>query len=504
MTITSDNTIPDRFVPPPLLMEAYPFQKRLAEIMVTAIETCPPETTAREVAQLMAERGVGSILVVDDQRRLCGLITEHEMVTRALAPAQSDPDTLTAGEIMQRDPPTMFPDTYMYEAMSEMTRHHLKYLPIVADGEVVGMVSLHDLMRYRSHKAMLLLGSIREEQTLAGLAAIRRKLVTVAQTLLAEMRSAEEMTEILSYIHHGIIRRTFELCLAEAAAAGQPVPKVRYCLLLLGSAGRREMLLDPDQDHALLFEDYPADHQQEVEGFFAPLGARLVAALAEVGYPRCEGGVMADSPQWRGRLTDWRERLYDWVCNPEPQQVRTSSIFFDFTAIYGEAALAQQLRELVQEQVTGQPGFLYQMMALDLRYKVPVGLLGRFLVERGGEHPGELSLKFGGILYIVDCVRMFALEKGVGEVNTYRRLKALVAADIFATETAEHIRAAFEALTFLRLRQEIHQIEAGQPVSHHLDPHRLSKSEQELLREAFQAVSKLQDSAKRYFSRNPF
>ena len=84
---------------------------------------------------------------------------------------------------------------------------------------------------------------------------------------------------------------------------------------------------------------------------------------------------MADSPQWRGRLTDWRERLYDWVCNPEPQQVRTSSIFFDFTAIYGEAALAQQLRELVQEQVTGQPGFLYQMMALDLRYKVPVGLL---------------------------------------------------------------------------------------------------------------------------------
>ena len=114
MTIISDSTAPDRFIPPPQPMEAYPFQKRLAEIMVTAIETCPPETTAREVAQRLAERGVGSILVVDNQRRLCGLITERELVTKALAPAQSDPDALTAAEIMQRDPPTMHPETYMY------------------------------------------------------------------------------------------------------------------------------------------------------------------------------------------------------------------------------------------------------------------------------------------------------------------------------------------------------------------------------------------------------
>jgi CBS domain-containing protein len=213
---------------------------------------------------------------------------------------------------------------------------------------------------------------------------------------------------------------------------------------------------------------------------------------------------MADNPQWRGRLGEWRERLRDWVSNPEPQQVRDSSIFFDFAAVSGEVALAQELRELVLAEVTGQPGFLYQMMALDLRYKVPVGLLGRFLVERGGEHPGELSLKLGGILYIVDCVRMFALEKGVREVNTCHRLRALVATDILAAETAEHIRAAFEALTFLRLRQEIRQLETGHSPGHHLDPHSLSKSEQELLREAFQAVSKLQDAAKRYFSRNPF
>jgi len=369
---------------------------------------------------------------------------------------------------------------------------------------VVGMVSLQDLMRYRSHKAMLLIGNIREERTLDGLAAIRQELLSVARSLLSESRSTPEVMEILSYIHHGIMRRVFELCLAERLSGGAPPPEVRYCFLVLGSGGRREMLLGPDQDHALVYEDVPPARLAEVEAFFAPLARDVVLALQRIGYPACDGQVMADNPLWRGRLSDWRDRIRDWVDHAEPQQVRNSSIFFDFTVLAGDAALLAELREIARAEVANQSGFLYQMMALDLRYKVPVGLLGRFIVERSGEHEGELSLKLGGILYIVDCVRMFALEKGVQECSTLARLKALVDNHVFSAETAEHIRAAFEALCFLRLRQEITLLEAGQASSHYLNPTVLSKTEQDLLREAFQAVSKLQDSTKRYFSRTPF
>ena len=113
------------------------------------------------------------------------------------------------------------------------------------------------------------------------------------------------------------------------------------------------------------------------------------------------------------------------------------------------------------------------------------------------------SLKQGGSVYIVDCIRMFALEKELQAVTTQDRLKGLVERNIFAPETAEHIRAAFEALTFLRLRNEVHLIERGEEPSHYLDPNALSKNEQDLLREAFAAVSKLQDAAKRHFSRTP-
>jgi CBS domain-containing protein len=392
----------------------------------------------------------------------------------------------------------------MYEAMTYMTRHHLKYLPVSDQGTVAGLVSLQELMRYRSHKAMLLLGAIREEKTLDGLATIRRELLTVANSLLAEIRSTPEVMEILSYIHHGITRRAFELCLEQQLLGGARRPDIRYCFLLLGSGGRREMLLAPDQDHALVYENLDAERLAEAETFFAPLMQTVGEALQQIGYPRCDGQVMAGNPLWRGRLSDWRERLRDWVANPEPQQIRSSSIFFDLAPLAGDAGLIGELQDAIRAEVAGQTGFLYQMMALDVSYKVPLGLLGRFLLDKSGDHAGELSLKLGGTLYIVDCIRMFALEKGGRETGTLERLRALVEQHIFTAETAEHIRAAFEALTFLRLRQEIALLEAGQPASHYLDPGTLSKTEQELLREAFQAVGKLQDATKRYFSRNPF
>jgi CBS domain-containing protein len=326
----------------------------------------------------------------------------------------------------------------------------------------------------------------------------------VAHSLLSETRSAPEVMEILSYIHHGIMRRVFELCLAARTGSGAAPPDVRYCFLVLGSGGRREMLLGPDQDHALVFEDVPESRLAELDEFFAPLTAEVVLALQQVGYPACDGQVMADNPLWRGRLGDWRTRIRDWVANAEPQQVRNSSIFFDFALLAGDAQLLTELREIVHAEVADQPGFLYQMMSLDLRYKVPVGLLGRFILERSGEHEGALSLKLGGSLYIVDCIRMFALEKGVQETSTMGRLRGLVEKHVFSAGTAEHIRAAFEALCFMRLRQEIALLEGGRPLSHYLNPGGLSKNEQDLLREAFQAVSKLQDATKRYFSRTPF
>lgn len=485
-------------------MEAYPFKKRLSEIMTSPAVTCCPDTSVGTVARQLTEHNISFLVVTNAENEPVGIITGSDLVAKVLAPENVDARAMTAREVMRVKPRTMTPETYMYEAMALMTRHNLNYLPVVDRNQLVGVVTPRDLMRYRSQKALLLLGNIKEEESIEGLASIRKELVRVARALLSETRSTPEVMEILSHIHHAIMRRTYQICLDEMAADGFTMPDIRHCFLVMGSAGRREMLLYPDQDNGFIFENFPNDRQSEVDAFFVPFSEKLNAALARAGYPLCDGDVMVSNKEWRGRLVDWQGRLNNWLLDPEPAHVRNSSIFFDFLPLVGDVELAHELRDMVTKGIANHQGFIYHMMTLDLRYKVPLGLLGRFQVEKEGDNAGLLSLKYGGSVYIVDCVRMFALERGLQAISTMERLQALVAENVFAMETAEHIRAAFEALIFLRLRHEIDLVEAGKIPSHFLDPHALSKTEQDLLKESFQAVSKLQDATKRHFSRTPF
>lgn len=483
-------------------MEAYPFKKRLSEIMSAPVETCHPNASARAIARQMTEKNVSSILVLGDKPAPIGIITERDLVEKVLSPDSIDCDKIDATEVMTPHPHFVTPETYMYEAMTYITAHRIKHLPVIDRGQLVGMVTMRDLMRYRSQKAMLLVGSVSEETTLAGLASIKKEILAVARTLLTETHSTPEVMEIISYIHHSIIKKVYQICFNEMLTEGYQRPTLRYCFLLMGSGGRREMLLNPDQDNGFIFENVAEERLAEIESFFAPFGDKLVTALEQVGYPLCEGKVMCNNPLWRGRLHDWHERIHDWVQDPEPQKVRYSSIFFDFVPLEGDAELARSLEDIVFSEIREFEGFLYHMMSLDLHYKVPLGMLGRFLVEKGGKHKGCLSLKQGGSIYIVDCVRTFALEKGLRETTTLDRLNRLVERKVFEADTAEHIKAALEALNFLRLRNEIQQLETGRKASHFLDPAQLSKSEQELLKESLHAVSKLQDATKRHFSRS--
>ncbi|EAT15218.1 CBS domain-containing protein [Desulfuromonas acetoxidans] len=482
-------------------MESYPFKKRLSEIMSAPVLHCRTEASAREIAELMSQHQVRSVVVTDDGGSMVGMVTCRDVIGKVLAIKGADAETITASELMAEDPVSMSPQTYMYEAMAYMSGHKLKHLPIVDGGELVGMVSMSDLLRYRSQKAMIMIGSVEETDTIDGLAAIHRSLVRVASSLLSETRSAPEVMEILSYIHHALIKRTFELCWQQMIDEGHTPPNVRYCFLIMGSGGRREMLLGPDQDNGFIFENFPDWQQKEVDDFFIPLADKLVHALDDVGYPLCEGDVMASNEAWRGRLIDWRARIDDWAANPEPHKVRYSSIFFDFTPLVGDAGLAHSLQSIVFQSVREYPGFLYHVMQLNLTHKVPTGLWGRFTVEKSGDNKGKLSLKKGGLVYIVDCLRMFALEHEIRALTTLDRLRQLTEEHVFAEETAEHIRVAFEALSFLRLRNEISLLQNGEPASNYIDPNALSKTEQDLLRSSFDAVSKLQSATRSHFGK---
>ena len=96
-----------------------------------------------EVAQRMVERDVGAVLVMEDDA-LTGILTERD-VLRAVAAGIQD-DTIVS-DWMTRDPDTMSPDDTTEHAAVLMIHGGFRHMPLVEGDEVVGMLSIRDLMR---------------------------------------------------------------------------------------------------------------------------------------------------------------------------------------------------------------------------------------------------------------------------------------------------------------------------------------------------------------------
>jgi CBS domain-containing protein len=113
------------------------------EHMSRNLLTVAPGERLNEVAQRMVERDVGAVLVMDGES-LTGILTERD-VLRAVAAGIQD-DTAVA-DWMTRDPDTLSPDESTLHAAVLMIHGGFRHLPVVDGTEVVGMISIRDLMR---------------------------------------------------------------------------------------------------------------------------------------------------------------------------------------------------------------------------------------------------------------------------------------------------------------------------------------------------------------------
>lgn len=104
--------------------------------------TCGPDNRIQEAAELMRERDIGDVVVVDgDEVR--GIVTDRDLVVRALA-AGLQPDA-RLGEVLSERVVAVAPTTSVQQAAEIMAEQAIRRLPVVDDGELVGIVSIGDL-----------------------------------------------------------------------------------------------------------------------------------------------------------------------------------------------------------------------------------------------------------------------------------------------------------------------------------------------------------------------
>ena len=101
-----------------------------------------------EAVQEMVEANVGSLLVTDGDD-IVGIVTERDYLRRVTLEGRTDKET-PVGEIMTAPLVVVTPETEIDECMAVMTDQRIRHLPVVDDGDVVGVVSIGDLVKFKS------------------------------------------------------------------------------------------------------------------------------------------------------------------------------------------------------------------------------------------------------------------------------------------------------------------------------------------------------------------
>jgi len=119
---------------------------KVREVMTQVVLTADTGTTIAEAASLMAQRRVGSALVVDGED-LLGIFTERDIVKALSQDASATHQAI--GHWMTEHPQTISPEATVDEALRRMLDGGFRHLPVVHGGRMVGMVSMRDLSRTR-------------------------------------------------------------------------------------------------------------------------------------------------------------------------------------------------------------------------------------------------------------------------------------------------------------------------------------------------------------------
>jgi len=449
-----------------------------------------PDTPLRDIVGLMATEKCTAVNIVDNQDRPIGIITEQDIVRRVTFNADQDQPAL---DIMSAPVRTIGDDDALFIGIARMRRLGHRHMPVVDnDGRLCGILDLHETMVRASGDLVSRIDKLTRDDSIDGLREIKAAQVEVAAELLADNIPPREVQALLTHINNDIYRSLLRRNLATMATEGLGDPPVVFTMIIMGSGGRGENYLYPDQDYGFILADYDDERHTQIDSWFIDLAERLSRDLDTVGLPYCTGNVMATNPVWRKTISQWKAQVNYWNRSGTGRALLQFDIFFDFRASRGEASLAGELRRHVTQVTKGNAPFLRSIYMSDRAHGTALRWFGRFATERTDkENKGKVGLKLYGSLPLVEGVRMLALREGVTATSTLARLGALHDLGVVNDDDYDDLKEAHGTICQLLLTQQIRDFNAGRKVTSFIHPRELSARQRKRLRESFKAIDAL-------------
>ena len=128
---------------------------RIEDVMVSDVITVEAGATVRQAVDLMNEHEIGCLIVVDEEEKPVGILTERDLLKRVLA-KRKDPVRAKVKDVMSKPLITGTPHMDLEAAARLVFKKKIKKLPVVENGRLVGLVTLTDMVRFQPEIIRLL------------------------------------------------------------------------------------------------------------------------------------------------------------------------------------------------------------------------------------------------------------------------------------------------------------------------------------------------------------
>jgi len=463
----------------------------IRDVCQREVVTCPPTMRLVDAAEIMRERNITSV-VISEQDAPVGIVTDRDLRNKVVARGV-DPNSLLVSDVMNSPLIMVKEDEFVFEALYRMSRYRIHRVVVIDENaRLCGIISNSDVLRLQTRSPQQMLYEIEEAQDVGDLQKLHRQVQDLVVHLLGTGVRTSEMVRLISHLNDRILMRLINLLRAGEYA---DLPD-KFSFVVLGSEGRSEQTLTTDQDNAIIYADtLDAAEIKRIEEFSQELIDNLIA----IGVPPCPGGIMAKNDFWRRSLGGWQEIIDNWLMNASPKNVLNGSMFFDIRTLHGDATLEMALKEHIFVYLSKNASFLARTAKNVLRFRPPIGMFGRFKLEREGPFRGAMDIKKAGIFAITEGVKVLALEAGKLDGGTRERIASLTRKGVLGKDLSEDLAESFDFLVQLRLRGQVAAIGSDRTPSNYVYLEQLNHMEQGRLRLAFDAVSSFQEFLNQHF-----
>ncbi len=463
-----------------------PAEIRVGTLIRTPPLVCRGSEPVREAATRMTDQGASAVLV--PHGGTFGIVTDRDLRTRVIAAGLSPDAPVSA--IMTEPTYTVTADRLGGDVLLDMLERNVHHIPVLSpSGELLGVVDDGDLVAAEGRKPLVLRRAIALAQSTDELVAAAAGLNPMTIAMRDAGVTAEHATAVRSVVLDALTRRLVELAVRDAGD-----PPVPFTWFALGSLARREAMPSSDVDSALAWgsESGDAPEGRDVGGYLGRVTRAVDDGLRACGMSPDAHGASAANPIFARSLASWHRAARSLSEDPTQEKALILvSVLADSRPVWSSGPSVGQA--LWQERVyPDHPELLRLLARFALSFRPPTGFLRDFVVEHSGERRGQLDIKHGGLIPIVDLARWAGMAAGIASASTLERLRAAEAAGTMESPEARTLMEAFGFIFSLRFDHQVEQLRRGQAPDDFIDPKTLNPLARSYLREAFRAVASVQ------------